>query len=462
MNKHKLTCYDAPVSRGGPFGAAMHSFRSMCGIFSMLMLVLPLAAQATTVRLETPLGAIDVALYDSAAPQTVANFLAYVNSGAYRNSFVHRSVPGFVIQGGGFVWEDATGSVLTVTARPAVVNEFSASRSNRRGTVAMAKLGGNPNSATSQWFFNLADNSANLDNQNGGFTVFGEVSAGSMAVVDAIAALPRTNAGAPFDALPVVGAIASGTILKPNLVIVSKAVAVPNNYQGLWWNENESGWGMSVTQHGDIIFVAVYTYDAAGLPVWYVITNCPVTATGCTGDVYRVNGGTAPTVPWTGAGRVPTKVGTGTLAFASTSAGTFSFTIDGVSGSKAITQQVFATGTSAPVVDYTDLWWNANESGWGVSLTQQYGVIFAAWYAYDAAGDPVWYVATNCPVIGAGCTGTLYRVTGGTPLTAPWKAIDPPAAVGSVTFAFTDVANGTMSYTIDGIAANRVITRQVY
>ena len=443
----------------------MFSARFQRGLFAALALSLlfaiPVAAHATSVRLTTTLGAIDIELYDDAAPKTVANFLAYVNSDAYRNTFIHRSVPGFVIQGGGYGWDDATNKVTTVASRPAVVNEFSTARSNLRGTIAMAKLGGDPNSATSQWFINLADNSANLDNQNGGFTVFGEVSASSMAVADAIAALPLVNAGSPFDSLPIVGTIAGNTIFKSNLVIVNPGKSVAD-YQGLWWNANESGWGMSLTQHGDLIFSAIYTYDAAGLPIWYVITNCPVTATGCTGDIYRVNGGKPPTAPWGGAAPVLTKVGTGTLSFVDANVGTFDFTIDSVAGTKAITRQVFETGTTAPAVDYTDLWWNKNESGWGVSLTQQFGIIFAAWYTYDAAGNPVWYVATNCPVSGAGCTGTLYRVTGGAPLTAAWKPIAPPTAVGEVTFAFSDGASGMMQYTINGVSAKRTITRQVY
>ncbi|MGL5939803.1 MAG: peptidylprolyl isomerase [Waterburya sp.] len=137
-------------------------------------------------------GVTNVLLFDQAgvgAPATVTNFLNYVNDGDYVNSIIHRSVPGFIIQGGGFTIEDL--DIGTVSSDPPVVNEFNSQRSNTRGTIAMAKLGNNPNSATSQWFFNLADNSANLDNQNGGFTVFGEVlSDTDLAPIDAIANLP--------------------------------------------------------------------------------------------------------------------------------------------------------------------------------------------------------------------------------------------------------------------------------
>ena len=425
-------------------------------------LAIATVSQATTVRLPTSIGPIDIILYDAAAPRTVANFLSYVNSGAYNNSFIHRSVPGFIIQGGGYAWNDASGNVSSIATNAPIANEFSASRSNRRGTIAMAKLSFDPNSATSQWFINLADNSSSLDNQNGGYTVFGEVSSASLAVVDAIARLPIANSGGPFTELPIIGTVANNAIQKSNLVIISTVAAVANNYQGLWWNANESGWGMSLTQHGDILFVAMYTYDVAGLPIWYVITNCPLTPSGCTGDIYRVNGGTPPTVPWAGAGRVLTKVGSGTLAFSNTSNGTFNFTINNIAGSKAITQQVFASGTAPPAVDYTDLWWNPNESGWGVSLTHQFGTIFAAWYTYDASGLPVWYVATNCPATATGCSAPLYRFTGGAPLTSTWKSPNPAIQVGNVTFAFTDAANGTMTYTVNGVSASRAITRQVY
>ena len=177
------------------------------------------------VRVHTVVGPIDIELFDSAAPLTVANFLNYVNGGAYSSSFIHRSIPGFVIQGGGYKWVSATSSVAAVPAGPPVMNEFSPSRSNVRGTVAMAKIPDDPNSATTQWFVNLANNSGDLDTQNGGFTVFGRVTSNTMPTVDAIAALQRVNAGSPFNNLPVISRPASGPLLQEHLVMVS-AVSV--------------------------------------------------------------------------------------------------------------------------------------------------------------------------------------------------------------------------------------------
>ena len=188
-------------------------------------LFLPLAGQATVVRLQTALGAVDIALFDNEAPLTVANFLSYVNSGAYNNSFIQRSIPFFVIQGGGYIMDSATG-LRQITAGPPVANEFSASRSNLRGTIAMSKVSGNPDTATSQWFINLADNSATLDAQNGGSTVFGRVTGNGMAVVDAIAALTAVSAGG-FSNLPVTSVPASGQLGQSELVMVTAATVLP-------------------------------------------------------------------------------------------------------------------------------------------------------------------------------------------------------------------------------------------
>lgn len=153
---------------------------------------------------------LDVVLFDQpeqGAPQTVANLERYVVAGLYADTFLHRLVPNFVIQGGGFVWpggeEDATTNPPSVPTFAAVPNEFSSQRSNIRGTVAMAKLPEDPDSATSQWFFSLADNSADLDAQNGGFSVFGRLRDGTdLLLMDVLGSRSTVAAGGAFNNLP--------------------------------------------------------------------------------------------------------------------------------------------------------------------------------------------------------------------------------------------------------------------
>lgn len=215
---------------------------------------LPQFAGATVVRMETDFGNIDIELYDEEAPKTVANFLRYAGRQDYTNNgFIHRSVPGFVIQGGGFVFAEVFGTSVYfhIPEDPPVQNEFSLSRSNVRGTIAMAKVGGNPDSATSEWFFNLSDDNAlNLDYQNGGFTVFGRVldkgPGTGMNVVDAIAALDVCKAifidpacsvyNSAFTDLPVINYDQAAGLKTSNLVKINRIpnVAAVSTPSGNW------------------------------------------------------------------------------------------------------------------------------------------------------------------------------------------------------------------------------------
>ena len=158
-------------------------------------------AKATVVEIRTNLGTITVNLFDEDTPETVENFLEYVNSGAYANNVVHRLAPDFVMQAGAYTYNNEL-PMDNVPTGVAVINE--PVLSNVRGTIAMAKQSGDPNSATSQWFINLADNSENLDVQNGGFTVFGQVIENGMDVVDEISELPRFNMGGAASSIPLV------------------------------------------------------------------------------------------------------------------------------------------------------------------------------------------------------------------------------------------------------------------
>ncbi len=198
--------------------------RRLIAVSILLATFLCAGAEATTVRFQTNKGNIDINLFDADEPITVANFLAYVNSNSYNNSFVHRSEPGFVIQGGGYLWSDAVGYTAILTNAP-IVNEFKPAHSNVRGTIAMAKLSGDPNSATSQWFINLADNSSSLDTTNGGYTVFGQVTTAGMATVDAIAALNPYPFGGVFNEVPVIN-YTGGNVTSANLVMVQSASVI--------------------------------------------------------------------------------------------------------------------------------------------------------------------------------------------------------------------------------------------
>jgi peptidyl-prolyl cis-trans isomerase A (cyclophilin A) len=187
----------------------------------------PAAAQGTMVRIHSTQGPIDLKLLDAEAPITVANFLAYVRAGDYSDVMFHRLSRNFVVQGGGFRWPAVGSCCPSVTSRGKIQNEFSATRSNLRGTVAMAKVGSDPNSATSQWFVNLANNAANLDNQNGGFTVFARVTAPGMVVVDKIGALQIVNAGSPYNELPVTNYTSPNVIQRSNAVLITQATEFP-------------------------------------------------------------------------------------------------------------------------------------------------------------------------------------------------------------------------------------------
>ena len=171
--------------------SALSTLRGRLAIVALSSVITHDALASDIVRVDTDSGSFVLEMYADTAPVTVANFLSYVNSGAYEDTIIHRKVNNFVIQGGGFYYDPASSDIAAISVGPTIVNEFS--RSNTRGTIAMAKLGGDPNSATSQWFVNLGDNSANLDSQNGGFTVFGKVLGTGMTAADAIGALRTVN-----------------------------------------------------------------------------------------------------------------------------------------------------------------------------------------------------------------------------------------------------------------------------
>ncbi len=139
------------------------------------------------VILETSKGAIELELYPKQAPATVDNFLKYVNSSFYDGTVFHRVIPGFMVQGGGFISDGAQ----KPTSSP-IDLESSNGLNNDAGTVAMARTS-DPDSATSQFFINVANNTfLNYAQGNDGYAVFGKVVNG-MDVVKSIMAVKTGN-----------------------------------------------------------------------------------------------------------------------------------------------------------------------------------------------------------------------------------------------------------------------------
>ncbi len=179
------------------------------------------------VQYDTVLGKFNVELLANAAPQHVANFLKYVTAGSYSNTFFHRKAAldssggASILQGGGYTWTGSTAS--TIGKFSAVPLEYNLA--NSRGTLAAARTS-SVNSATSEWYFNIRDNSTILGPANGGgYSVFGRVIGSGMTVVDSIAALPAVNAGGAFTELPARN-YTSGSIGTANFAIVNSITPV--------------------------------------------------------------------------------------------------------------------------------------------------------------------------------------------------------------------------------------------
>ncbi|MBL8516623.1 MAG: hypothetical protein JNM76_06610 [Betaproteobacteria bacterium] len=238
-----------------------------------------------------------------------------------------------------------------------------------------------------------------------------------------------------------------------------------SNYQGAWWaGAGENGWGLSLIQHGQTLAAGWYYFNAQGQPTWAIVPGCSwnTTNTVCTGNV------TTSTGSWLGnytGIQSQNVIGTFTFSFTGPTTGTMNWSIGGVPGTKTISRLNYASGVSPSGIDYTDIWWGgASQNGWGVALLQQGGVLAGAWYTYNQQNQPVWYLInggtwTNSNVF----TAPLTRATGSPLIGATYNpSLLNASTAGTVTITFTDAANATMSYTVDGVTQTKSISRLAF
>lgn len=279
------------------------------------------------------------------------------------------------------------------------------------------------------------------------------------------------------------------------LAIVAPAVfaqgMVPS-YQGLWWNSpaaSESGWGLNISHQGDVLFATWFTYDASGRGMWLVLPSAQRfddseadpygygygdSTPEYRGELYQTTGPAFDSATFSPAAVMVTQVGGAILRFSSANAGTFSYTVNGVSRTKAIVRQVFSTlpscefgGAHGATPNFQDLWWRsppASESGWGVNVTHQGDIIFATWFTYGADGSGMWLVMSDGRRTAPNTyTGALYRTTGPAFNAVPWDPSQVAVTqVGTGTFTFSDANSGMFAYTVDGVSQSKPITRQVF
>lgn len=240
------------------------------------------------------------------------------------------------------------------------------------------------------------------------------------------------------------------------------------NYSDLWWNPNESGWGITLADHETQLFGVWYTYAADGSPTWYVIPGGTFTEGKrfFSADIYRTTG-PAYNTPFDASVVTVTKMGTANIDFspAGLAAGTalFSYTVGSVSQTKQIQRQPFGNAAPNWGSDYTDIWWNPNESGWGLTLAQHGNNLFGVWFTYDMSGNPLWMVLPGVTFSGNNSfSGALYTTTGPYFATVPFNpagVVVTPVGNASITF---NGRGGTFTSTVNGFAQTKPTTTQPF
>ncbi len=168
--------------------------------FCLLLVSFGAQAQATTVELKTSQGLIVLELNSEKAPNTVANFLQYVNDGHYNGTIFHRVIAGFMIQGGGM-----DKNLNEKQTRDPIKNEADNGLANNIGTIAMARTS-DPHSATAQFFINVANNTflnhTDKSQRGWGYVVFGKVVKG-MDIVQRISTMPTDGGDVPLQTITI-------------------------------------------------------------------------------------------------------------------------------------------------------------------------------------------------------------------------------------------------------------------
>ena len=244
-------------------------------------------------------------------------------------------------------------------------------------------------------------------------------------------------------------------------------------YQGLWWNPAEAGWGLNTTHQGSILFATLFIYDSDGQPLWLVASNLSDMGDYVySGPLYRTDGPPFNQVPWTPIGYE--QVGTMTISYDSADSGFLTYSVNGSTVNKTFVRMVFANpvptctlvsntaGARASSTNYQDLWWNADESGWGINLVHQGDIIFATLFTYGDTRRDKWFLASGMTRQADGSyAGGFYSTTGTAFTGMAWMGYQI-GQVGNVSLRFSDGEHAVLQYNVGMTTVTKDITRLVY
>lgn len=240
----------------------------------------------------------------------------------------------------------------------------------------------------------------------------------------------------------------------------------------LWWNPAQSGAGITITQHASgQVFLVWYRYDGNGDPVWQVVPGAAWSdARTFTGTLYETRGPAYFNEPFDSRRVSVLAVGTVSVRFTDGDNGVFSYSLhDGTQGEIAITRQLFGPPNDWRPNQFADLWWSADESGWGLAVSHQFGKVFACWYVYAADGRPLWVVLSDGDLDASAAHNGVQRYQGdlyttrGPPFAAmldPSRVVVTRVGTGTITRLGTDRIS--LSYSAFGRTETKELTRQPF
>ncbi|MCB1608879.1 MAG: M60 family metallopeptidase [Xanthomonadales bacterium] len=250
--------------------------------------------------------------------------------------------------------------------------------------------------------------------------------------------------------------------------------ALSTNYSYIYWNPAEPGWGLNLQHQGDLLYGTWYSYADDGQVMFLTVEANRQADGSYAGPIYRVAGTPFEQINGSQAFTAVSELGSATLRFDAAGRLSMDYVVSGTSQSKQLERFAFAlnppscfgtTESRVTATNYSDLWWNDSEAGWGLTLSHQGDTIFALWYTYGEGGRDQWISASAMTLQADGSySGALQRPAMGTPLTQILGAAAttfPVPEIGEASLSFSDGENGVFSYRIGEVAQSKVIKRFV-